>query len=104
MDDQTRETLNALACRPVPLSECVVPWWRRLLAWLPGFCGYCGRRYVNTVGVPLRRLSLPMPGRGCPNGHEGYVDHLILMGFGGVQRERYDYVRDGDPGPIDNDF
>jgi hypothetical protein len=65
--------------------------WRRLLAWLPGFCGYCGRRYVRcsdpTVGPFTPLVS---HGRCCTDSHEGYIDRFNV--FAGPVREWTDNV------------
>lgn len=69
-------------------------WWRVLLSKLPGFCSYCGKRYIP-VDCGGHKVSLFNPcgaqGRACPDSHEGYLDTFIPAGA--IIRERYDLVK-----------
>jgi hypothetical protein len=70
---------------PPPLEYVPPParlaWWRRILARLPGFCAYCGRRY-RRCSIPPESALMPIPhhGRCCPDSHEGYID--VFRGYG----------------------
>lgn len=57
--------------------------FRWLLSKIPGFCSYCGKRYVKCWSGP-GSISLFHPtghsGRCCPDSHEGYEDHIHVAG------------------------
>lgn len=78
-----------VAPQPVPERLSL---WRRLLRRLPGFCGYCGRKYVHCHSKRINLLMpLPQNGRSCPLGHEGYVDEIVTPA-GDRIRHTFDYV------------
>ena len=52
---------------------------RSILSILPGFCGYCGKKYIK----------FPENGKSCPNGHEGYID---IVSGSLLTRNYYDNV------------
>ncbi len=66
--------MGSITYTPPPAT---LSWWRWLLARLPRFCKYCGKHYVRISGGPERFnpfVPLGENGRGCPDGHEGYLD------------------------------
>jgi hypothetical protein len=82
--------------KPVPSRIGLL---RRLVARTLGgrwACRYCGKWFVE---CHADRASLLHPlgsnGRCCPDGHEGYTDREL--GWGAWCRERFDYVKDGEP-------
>lgn len=81
---------------PKPLEP--IPFWRKVLACLPGFCSYCGCWYVPCHKLDITPWApLPPTGRACPNGHEGYVDRFY--GYGWI-RYHFDYIRNPPPIPV----
>lgn len=73
-----------------PLADSLL-WWRLWLAWLPGFCRYCGQRRVRCSRGELKVLfPVRAEGRCCPDGHEGYVDQFY--GYATI-RYYFDAVR-----------
>ncbi len=74
---------------PPPSSLSI---FRRFMSLLPGFCGYCGRRY-RECSVPPTGIFSPLPSRGrcCPDSHEGFIDRFNV--FAGMVREWSDNVK-----------
>jgi hypothetical protein len=73
-----------------------VPFWRRLVGLIPGFCHYCGRWKVSIrgnsklLGVYGRNAS----GRSCPDAHEARLaKYLPGVMLGGLVMEHVDNVR-----------
>lgn len=72
---------------PTPFEYVPPPktlgWFRWFLSKLPGFCSYCGKRYVKAWSGP-DSVSLFHPlghsGRACPDSHEGYEDRFYFCG------------------------
>jgi len=57
---------------------------RRMLAKLPGFCKFCGARYIEITGDPADFNPFApggKTGRGCPNGHEGHLKEYNSGGY-----------------------
>lgn len=53
--------------------------YRFLLSKLPGFCSYCGKKYVCAYSNKINLFNpVPQNGKICPNGHEGYMNENIL--------------------------
>jgi len=64
---------------------------RKCLRIAPNHCGYCGKRYVDCYSRKVNILMpIPINGKCCPNGHEGYVDEFV--GWGTV-RYKFDYIK-----------
>lgn len=87
--------LNRIPVRPLPVPTTLSRWTRLTIFLFGGrsACRYCGRRYVP-CHADARSMVWPVAadGRACPDGHEGYVDRPAA--FGGIVRERFDYVAD----------
>jgi hypothetical protein len=48
--------------------------WRKVTSMLYHHCSYCGKRYVNIHSEDINLFCpLPQNGKGCPDGHEGYI-------------------------------
>jgi len=53
-----------------------------LFSKLPGFCSYCGKRYVDSYSNKVNLFNPIIPtGKMCPNGHEGYIKENVLCGI-----------------------
>lgn len=74
---------------PQPVPQDKGP-WRWLLSLLPGFCSYCGKKYIACNQGIDTFTFMPKNGRCCPDGHEGYVDRFIVSGD--IARYTFDYV------------
>lgn len=79
---------NKEVVEPKALSKITL--FRAFLSKLPGFCSYCGKKYVGCHSKNIN-IFFPVPqnGKCCPDGHEGYVD--IFMGWGTV-KNTFDFV------------
>ena len=83
--------MSLIETKPVPEKLSL---GRKLLALLPGFCSYCGVRYVEISGDP-KDINLFAPlgknGHGCPNGHEGHLEEFNCGGF--IEESKYDNMK-----------
>lgn len=76
--------MNKVVCQPVG----DVPWYRKMLRFVPGFCNYCGFKYVDAYSTNVNLLvPLPQNGRCCPHGHEGYVDEVVSLDGSFIRHE-----------------
>lgn len=65
--------------KEVPKSLSLV---YKISSKLPGFCSYCGKRYVKAYSNNINLLfPYPQEGKICPDGHEGYMIENILCGI-----------------------
>ena len=66
---------------PKPIGKLSI--WRKILKHIPGFCSYCGKRFVPCHSKDIN-LWMPVPqnGKCCPDGHEGYT--VMFTGFAEV--------------------
>ncbi len=88
MDQLIKSLVPSVGSVPEKLSL-----WRSILAFLPGFCKYCGKRYQKGFNVVNKGFSyLDYSGVKCPDGHEGI---LYIEAFCDTVRERFDLVAGG---------
>jgi hypothetical protein len=55
---------------------------RKILRHIPYFCSSCGKMYVK-IHINKMNILMPLPqnGKGCPDGHEGYIMEFIGVGY-----------------------
>lgn len=83
--------MKAIEYTPPPAK---LTWWRKILSFLPGFCKYCGKRYVRCSGSEKSiTASIPLGEDGwcCPDAHEGYLEAFHPIG-GYMERTYIDNV------------
>lgn len=70
---------EAIKVKPVPKKLSI---FRKLFRNIPGFCSHCGMKYVKAHSKKINLLCpVPQNGRFCPNGHEGYIDEFVMVGY-----------------------
>lgn len=65
--------------KPIPEK---LPLRFKMCSFLPGFCSYCGKRYIDAYSKQMNLLfPVPHNGKMCPDGHEGYINENYLCGI-----------------------
>ncbi len=87
-DPQFQNETDPNLVKPLPIKKLSL--LRVILTKLPSFCAYCGRHYTRCYSREAGLYPLPLMGKCCPNGHEGYIDEYI--GHSKV-RKRFDMIK-----------